>query len=126
MRKGYLLLALLSGFFAVSLGAFGSHGLKNIVSSEMVAIFNIAVEYQFYHTFALISVAISGHWLKSRALNWSAYFFMIGTCLFSGSLYLYVLTGQKWVGPITPMGGGCLMLGWLLFALAVWRSRVPE
>ncbi len=126
VRKGYLLLAALSGFFSVALGAFGSHGLKNIVSAELVEIFNVAVTYQFYHTFALIAVALSGHWIASRAIDWAAYCYMAGTALFSGSLYLYVFTGQKWLGPITPMGGGLLMLGWLLFAVAIWRNKAVE
>lgn len=126
VRKGYLLLASLSGFFAVALGAFGSHGLKKAVSPELVDVFNVAVTYQFYHTFALIAVALSGYWVASRAIDWAAYCFMAGTALFSGSLYLYVMTGEKWLGPITPMGGGLLMLGWLLFAVSIWRNKAVE
>ncbi|GIU09573.1 membrane protein [Shewanella sp. c952] len=126
MRSGFLLLAALSGFMAVALGAFGAHGLKNVASAEMIAIFNLGVEYQFYHTFALIAVAFAGHWLKSRLLDWAGYLFMLGIVLFSGSLYLYALLGTKWTGPITPLGGVCFLLGWLFIAVAVWRNRVKE
>jgi len=126
MRKGFLLLAALSGFMAVALGAFGAHGLKNVTTPEMIAIFNLGVEYQFYHTFALIAVAFSGHWLRSRLIDWAGYLFIAGIGLFSGSLYLYALVGSKWTGPITPLGGGCFLLGWLFIALAVWRNRVVE
>ncbi|QQX79104.1 DUF423 domain-containing protein [Shewanella sp. KX20019] len=126
MRNGFLLLAALSGFMSVALGAFGAHGLKNVTTTEMIAIFNLGVEYQFYHTFALIAVAFAGHWLKSRLLDWAGYLFIVGTMLFSGSLYLYALLGTKWTGPITPLGGVCLLLGWLLIAVAVWRNRVKE
>ncbi|MFT5787945.1 MAG: uncharacterized membrane protein YgdD (TMEM256/DUF423 family) [Shewanella sp.] len=126
MRSGFLLLAALSGFMSVALGAFGAHGLKNVATAEMIAIFNLGVEYQFYHTFALIAVAFAGHWLKSRLLDWAGYLFIVGTMLFSGSLYLYALLGTKWTGPITPLGGVCLLLGWLLIAVAVWRNRVKE
>ncbi|QLE86334.1 MULTISPECIES: DUF423 domain-containing protein [Shewanella] len=126
MHKGFLLLASLSGFIAVALGAFGAHGLKRIASPEMIAIFNLGVEYQFYHTFALIAVAFAGHWLTSRLLAWAGYLFIAGMVLFSGSLYLYALLGTKWTGPITPLGGVCFLLGWLFIAVAVWRNRVVE
>lgn len=126
MRNGFLLLAALSGFMSVALGAFAAHGLKTVTTAEMIAIFNLGVEYQFYHTFALIAVAFAGHWLKSRLLDWAGYLFIVGTMLFSGSLYLYALLGAKWTGPITPLGGMCLLLGWLLIAVAVWRNRVKE
>ncbi|MEZ9820441.1 DUF423 domain-containing protein [Shewanella sp. 10N.286.45.A1] len=126
MRSGFLLLAALSGFMAVALGAFGAHGLKNVASAEMIAIFNLGVEYQFYHTFALIVVAFAGHWLKSRLLDWAGYLFMLGIVLFSGSLYLYALLGTKWTGPVTPLGGVCFLLGWLFIAVAVWKNRVKE
>ncbi|CAM4120884.1 MULTISPECIES: DUF423 domain-containing protein [Shewanella] len=126
MRKGFLLLAALSGFLAVALGAFGAHGLKQVTTPEMIDIFNLGVEYQFYHTFALIAVAFSGHWLKSRLIDWAGYLFLLGIVMFSGSLYLYVLVGSKWTGPVTPMGGVCFLLGWLFIAVAVWRNRVVE
>ena len=126
MRKGFLLLAALSGFIAVALGAFGAHGLKNVAPAELIAIFNLGVEYQFYHTFALITVAFAGHWIKSRLLDWAGYLFLVGIVLFSGSLYMYALIGAKWTGPVTPMGGVCFLLGWIFIALAVWRNRVKE
>ncbi|ASJ96096.1 DUF423 domain-containing protein [Shewanella marisflavi] len=126
MRKGFLLLAALSGFLAVALGAFGAHGLKQVTTPEMLDIFNLGVEYQFYHTFALIAVAFSGHWLKSRLIDWAGYLFLLGIVLFSGSLYLYVLVGSKWTGPVTPIGGVCFLVGWLFIAVAVWRNRVVE
>ena len=126
MRKGFLLLAALSGFLAVALGAFGAHGLKQVTTPEMIDIFNLGVAYQFYHTFALIAVAFSGHWLKSRLIDWAGYLFLLGIVMFSGSLYLYVLVGSKWTGPVTPMGGVCFLLGWLFIAVAVWRNRVVE
>ena len=112
------------GFLAVALGAFGAHGLKHFAPPNMVNIFNLAVDYQFYHTFAIIVVAFAGHWIKSSMLNWAAICFAAGIILFSGSLYLYVLLGFKWLVHITPMGGGLFMLGWLLMAIAVWRDKI--
>ncbi|WP_298768605.1 DUF423 domain-containing protein [uncultured Shewanella sp.] len=126
MRSGFLLLAGLSGFLAVSLGAFGAHSLKDMASVDMIRIFNLGVEYQFYHTFALIAVAFASHWLPSRILSWAGYLFILGIVLFSGSLYVYALTQKAWLGAITPLGGLSFLLGWLFIAVAVWRNRVNE
>ncbi|GGB48179.1 DUF423 domain-containing protein [Shewanella inventionis] len=123
MNKGILLIAAISGFLAVSLGAFAAHGLKSIAPPELVSIFKLGVDYQFYHTFALIALAFSGQWISSKLLSWAAYSFIAGMVLFSGSLYLYAFTGAKWIGPITPLGGLCLLMGWLLFAIAIWQSK---
>lgn len=111
---------------SVVLGAFAAHGLKTVASPEMIVIFNLGVEYQFYHTFALIAVAFSGHWFRSRLLDWAGYLFIVGMILFSGSLYIYALFDTQWTGPITPIGGVCFLVGWLLIALTVWRNRVVE
>ena len=126
MRKGLLLLAAISGFFAVALGAFGAHGLKTIAPAELIAIFNLGVEYQFYPTFGLITLAFAGHWFKSRLIDGAAGLFIAGIFMFSGSLYLYALTGTKWLGMVTPLGGSCFLVGWLLLAAAVWRHRMDE
>ncbi|MGL4474134.1 MAG: DUF423 domain-containing protein, partial [Shewanella sp.] len=106
------------------LGAFASHGLKHMISSEMVTIFALGVQYHFYHVFAMALVALCGNSIRSKLLYWSGGLFMAGITFFSGSLYVYALMGTKWMGPITPLGGFCFMSGWLLLALAVWRSRV--
>ncbi|MCL1141634.1 DUF423 domain-containing protein [Shewanella gaetbuli] len=122
MNSRLLFIGAISGFIAVALGAFGAHGLKNIAPPELISIFNLAVEYQFYHTFAICCLAFSAQWLSAKLIKWSAIFFLLGMVLFSGSLYLYALIGAKWLGPITPMGGFCLLIGWVLFALAAIRK----
>ena len=126
MKKGLLLLAVFSGFLAVSLGAFAAHGLKNIAPPELVNIFKLGVDYQFYHTFAIIALAFTAHWIPSKLINWAAYSFIAGIILFSGSLYVYAFTGAKWIGPITPMGGLCFLIGWLLFGAAIWHAKLAE
>ncbi len=126
MKKGLLLLAAFSGFLAVALGAFGAHGLKAVAPPELIDVFNLGVQYQFYHTFALMGLAFTGHWIHSRLLDWAAYMFIAGIVLFSGSLYGLALVGSKWFGPITPMGGGCFLIGWLLLAVALWRHKVVD
>ncbi|MBV7315351.1 DUF423 domain-containing protein [Shewanella sp. NIFS-20-20] len=123
MIKGLMVLAALNGLLAVGLGAFASHGLKHLISSEMVTIFALGVQYHFYHVFAMALVALCGISVRSKLLYWSGGMFMAGIGLFSGSLYVYALLGSQWMGPITPLGGLCFMLGWSLLAIAVWRSR---
>lgn len=112
--KTVLSVAALSGLLAVALGAFGAHGLKAIISPEMLEVYKTGVQYQFYHTFALLAVGILMNFNQSKALKWSAYFFMIGMILFSGSLYIMAISGVKALGMITPFGGITWIAAWLL------------
>lgn len=104
-------------FLGVALGAFGAHGLKNVLSDPMKVIFETAVRYQMIHGLALFVVA----WLTSRgsspAVTAAGWLFVSGVLIFSGSLYLFSLTGVKLWGAITPIGGLALLAGW--FCLAV-------
>jgi uncharacterized membrane protein YgdD (TMEM256/DUF423 family) len=115
--KRILKIAAISGALAVLLGAFGAHGLKKIISQDMLAIFQTGVQYQFYHTFALLAVGVLMQFGKSTALKWSAYLFMAGIVLFSGSLYTLSVTGIKILGAITPIGGVAFIAGWIALAL---------
>ncbi|MBU2953289.1 DUF423 domain-containing protein [Marinobacter sp. F3R08] len=106
-------------------GAFGAHGLRAMVSERGLEVFQTAVTYQMYHSIALVLVALLvGQGLARRLLGWSAVFFLSGIVLFSGSLYLLVLTDIRWIGPITPLGGVCFMVGWaLLIASGLRRNK---
>ncbi len=115
--KRVLVIAAISGALAVMLGAFGAHGLKKIISQDMLTIYQTGVQYQFYHTFALLIVSILMQFGKSKALKWSAYLFMAGIVLFSGSLYTLSITGIKTLGAITPIGGVAFIAGWIALAL---------
>ena len=106
---------------SVLLGAFGAHALKAQLSPEMMQVYKIGVEYQFYHALGLLLVGIVSFQVKSKYLNWSGLLITIGIILFSGSLYLLSLTGAKAVGAITPIGGLSLVAGWVLMAIAVWK-----
>ena len=118
----------LSGAIAVSLGAFGAHGLKQIVSSADVAVFQTGVQYQMYHTLALMLVAIVYDRLPSKWIMWSGYLFSLGVLFFSGSLYL--ITALKAaervvpviVGILTPLGGLFFIGGWLCFLIGVLKK----
>ncbi len=125
MHKGFLKAGAIIGALSVALGAFAAHKLKEMVDPEAVAIFETGVRYQFYHVFALLAVGILYLNFKSRSLKWAGILFIAGIILFSGSLYLltYIhasdIEGMKWVGPITPLGGVCFIVGWILLFVAV-------
>ncbi|MEH6560218.1 MAG: DUF423 domain-containing protein [Marinobacter sp.] len=112
---------------AVMAGAFGAHGLRNLVSERSLEVFQTAVTYQMYHAIALVLAALlSGFGLSRRLLGLAAGFFLVGILLFSGSLYTLVLTDIRWVGPITPIGGLCFMIGWALLLSAGARRQVDK
>lgn len=109
---------------AVMAGAFGAHGLRNLVSERGLEVFQTAVTYQIYHSIALVLLALlAGQGLPRKLLGWSAGFFLAGILLFSGSLYLLVLTDIRWIGPITPIGGVCFMVGWALLITSGLRRN---
>ena len=112
--KSILTIAAISGLLAVVLGAFGAHALKKMISPEMLEVYKTGVQYQFYHTFALLAVGILMHFNTSKALQWSGYLFVVGILLFSGSLYVMTITGIKGLGIITPFGGTVWIAAWFL------------
>lgn len=113
----FLFTGAIGGFLAVGISAFGAHALKASFSDYSLGIFQTASDYLFYHSLALILVALLLKKERSGRLVWSGRLFLAGTLLFSGSLYALSLTGIKLLGAITPVGGICLLSGWLLLAL---------
>ena len=128
MQTFYLKIAALLGALAVALGAFGAHALKKILSEKYLAIFETAVRYQFYHVFALVAVGILLKEFPNSYLLWSGRLFCYGILIFSGSLYLMTLLeaigqqGFKWLGAITPIGGICLIAGWIVMAIGIVKG----
>ena len=123
MERIFLIIGSLFAFVGVSLGAFGAHGLKGLLSTEMLQVFEVAVRYQMYHALAIIAVAcVKINW-PSGFINLSGWFFTAGILLFSGSLYFISLSEARWLGAITPIGGVSFLLGWACLALAAWRAR---
>ncbi|GMQ52252.1 DUF423 domain-containing protein [Halopseudomonas aestusnigri] len=123
MAKWLLLLASLSGFTGVALGAFAAHGLRGKLSENMLSVFQTGVIYQLWHTMALIGVAVL--LLRSpdsTLLKATGVLFALGIVLFSGSLYLLTLSGIGKLGMITPLGGVLWLVAWLCLGLAVWRT----
>jgi uncharacterized membrane protein YgdD (TMEM256/DUF423 family) len=119
----FTVLGSLSGFLAVAAGAFGAHALRQKLPSDQLAVFETAARYQMYHALALLAVAwAAGRW-PGGPLMLSGWMFVGGTVLFCGSLYVLALTGTRWLGAVTPLGGLAFLLGWLCLAWAAWSSR---
>ncbi len=121
--KLFIILGSMSAFLGVGLGAFGAHGLKTRVPPEMLTVWETAVLYHLVHALGLLLIGILCHLMPEVALVRNAgWALLAGTLLFSGSLYVLVLTGVKPLGMITPLGGIAFLAGWLLLAIAAWQS----
>jgi uncharacterized membrane protein YgdD (TMEM256/DUF423 family) len=112
----------LNMFIAVGCGAFGAHGLKKMISEEMLVIWHTAVTYQFIHALGMIAVALLMPRMGGAALRWAGQLMLAGIVVFSGSLYLLALTGTRILGAITPLGGVAFLAAWLLVAWAAFKS----
>lgn len=113
----------LLGFLAVALGAFGAHGLKTRLTPDDLAIFETAVRYQMYHALAIllvVSLLMKGEEWVGPVAGWA---FVGGIVVFSGSLYLMLSTGQRWLGAVTPLGGLAFLLGWAVLAWGFLQPR---
>lgn len=120
--KQWLMIAALSAFIAVAIGAFAAHGLKRILAENELRWLATASQYQMYHALALLMVAVMQQKaIFNKWLEYSAYGFAIGILLFSGSLYALALTGLTWLVYVTPLGGLCFLLGWLCLFMAALR-----
>lgn len=128
MNKRIILTAAFFGAIAVILGAFGAHSLKNLINEASLSIWQKGVEYQFYHTFALLYLSTFARY-KNKLIRLAFIFFTVGIIFFSGSLYLlalkdvYTSSIASVLGPITPMGGLCFILGWISLFLAALKDK---
>ncbi|TCC89134.1 DUF423 domain-containing protein [Pedobacter frigiditerrae] len=127
MNKRIILTAAFLGGLAVMLGAFGAHSLKALISVTSLEIWQKGVEYQFYHVFALLYLSTFARY-KNKLIGLSYIFFTLGIILFSGSLYLLALKdiyhfSAQFIGPITPIGGLCFILGWVCLFLAALKDK---
>lgn len=128
MNKRIIITAAFFGALAVILGAFGAHALKKIVSAQSLDVWHTAVQYHFYHTFALLFLSTFARY-KNALINFASYCFTGGIFLFSGSLYILSLkdymgwAGASFLGPVTPVGGLLFIMGWLSLLLAALRDK---
>ena len=122
MERLFLVLGAASAALAVAAGAFGAHGLRARLAPEMLAVFETGARYHMYHALGLIAVAwAASRWPGSGAVA-AGWCFVVGTILFSGSLYVLSTTGLRWLGAITPFGGLAFIAGWILLAFAAARG----
>jgi uncharacterized membrane protein YgdD (TMEM256/DUF423 family) len=125
MAKLFITLASISGMLAVVLGAFGAHALKDRLDQYSLGVFETAVQYHFYHSFALLAVGVIAlSQPQTVMLKSSGWLFLIGIFVFSGSLYLLSITGVRWLGAITPLGGLAFIGGWVCLAATGWKLLV--
>ena len=130
MNKRIIITASLLGVLAVITGAFGAHGLKSLITSAQLEVWHTAVQYNFYHVFALLFLSTFARF-KNNTIVISFYFFVFGIVLFSGSLYLMACRDilglnpglVKTIGPITPIGGLLFIIGWIMLAFAALRHK---
>ena len=127
MASGARTFSVLGAVFAglgVAAGAFAAHALKSVLTPELLAAFETGVRYQVYHALALLFV---GTWNGDGGTTWArraGWLFVAGIALFSGSLYLLALSGLRWVGALTPVGGVALIGGWICLVVACGSNRL--
>ena len=127
MNRSIIITAALLGMVAVIAGAFGAHGLKAVITPQQLDVWHTAVEYNFYHVFALLFLSAFAK-SKSGWVSASYYLFTFGIVFFSGSLYLLACRDllhieSKVIGPVTPLGGLLFIGGWISLAVAAVKSK---
>ncbi|HSC75256.1 MAG TPA: DUF423 domain-containing protein [Pseudomonadales bacterium] len=124
----FIVMASISGFLAVVLGAFGAHGLKNRLAPDLMDVWHTAVQYQFWHTLVLLGLGIlllQGALLQNfqaKYLVASGWLFAAGIVIFCGSLYILCLSGVRWLGAITPVGGVLWLAAWACLCYSAFKS----
>jgi uncharacterized membrane protein YgdD (TMEM256/DUF423 family) len=122
MDRLFVTLGAASGFVAVAAGAFGAHALRARIGPDLLVVFETGARYQMYHALALVAVAwVAARW-PGPLPQWAGWLFVAGTVLFSGSLYALALSGVRWLGAVTPLGGAAFLAGWICLAMAARRG----
>jgi uncharacterized membrane protein YgdD (TMEM256/DUF423 family) len=122
VQRTFLALGSISALIAVAAGAFGAHALRARFRPDLLAAFETGVRYQMFHALGLLGVAWAASRLPRGLAAAAGWLFVAGTVLFSGSLYLLALTGARWLGAVTPVGGAAFLAGWACLAWAALRG----
>jgi len=123
MDRVFFALGGLFGGLGVALGAMGTHLLRGRLPADLLSTYETGVRYQMYHALALLAAAWAvGRWAGSSLPAVAGWAFVAGILLFSGSLVIVALTGMRWLGAVTPLGGTAFVVGWLCLLLAAWRG----
>jgi uncharacterized membrane protein YgdD (TMEM256/DUF423 family) len=120
MSKNWLIIAGISGFSGVALGAFGAHGFRSSLPPDMLEIYKTGVLYQLIHSVVLLALALAA----GNSFEFSKWFFLAGVVLFSFSLYLYAVTGVTFFAYFTPVGGVCFLIAWLSLMWMAFKMRI--
>jgi len=131
MQKRFLILGCLMAIFSVMIGAFAAHGLKPQLTEYQIGIFDTGVEYQFYHSFAILTLGLLANQVPTKWINRAGWLFVLGILCFSGSLYLLACKdilgiSAKILGPITPLGGTFFIIGWAVLMVGILKSKIGE
>ena len=118
------ILASIAGFTAVAMGAFGAHAVRDRITPELLAVYETGSRYHLVHAVAMLAVAVMAGVLGRRkpSVTLAMGCFAGGICVFSGSLYVLALTGERWLGAVTPIGGVLLLAGWVCVGVTGWRA----
>ena len=123
MSKLFLILGSINAATAVSMGAFGAHSLKTRITEDMLFVFQTAVQYHFYHSLGLMIMGVlTIHFRSVKYFEITGWIMFIGIILFSGSLYTLSITGMRWFGLITPIGGVAFIVSWVFIAITAWKK----
>lgn len=122
MGRYLLVIAALSGFVAVAMGAFGAHIMRHRLEPFLFSVYQTAVLYHMFHTLALMGLVACAPNLSSTAVSIVGLAFVVGIVFFSGSLYGISIFGLRWLGPVTPLGGVTWLFGWLMLAWYSFRG----
>jgi uncharacterized membrane protein YgdD (TMEM256/DUF423 family) len=122
MDRTFLALGAISAAISVAAGAFGAHALRARLSPELLAIFETGARYEMYHAIGIALAAFAAGRAPGAAASWAGWLFVLGTVLFSGSLYALALSGVRALGAVTPFGGVAFIAGWIALALAAIRG----
>jgi uncharacterized membrane protein YgdD (TMEM256/DUF423 family) len=122
MERTFLALGAVSGAISVAAGAFGAHALKARLAPDLLAVFETGARYEMFHALGLVAAAWAAGRFAGSAPAWAGWLFVLGTILFSGSLYALALTGARWLGAVTPFGGVAFVAGWIALAWAAVRG----
>ncbi|MCH9639385.1 MAG: DUF423 domain-containing protein [Betaproteobacteria bacterium] len=124
MPKTFLLLGTINTFICIALGAFGAHGLKQILTTDKLAVFEIGVQYHLYHALGLLVIGLLLlYFPKSRMIAASGWLMLLGIMLFSGTLYVTSLTEISGMGIVAPFGGISFLSAWALLTYAIWKDK---
>ena len=121
MNSIWIIIGAISGLITVGIGAFGAHGLKEILENNQTTnVYNKAVLYQMFHSIAILIIGLLEMYTE-KSIFLSGLFLTLGILIFSGSLYVLSITNLKWIGAITPIGGLCFLIGWIILVLFAIR-----